>query len=70
MPNAMPMPKQTVRRERENVVVRILSLIGCFAVVGSIVSWFASVHWIGDMLAHLRVQYAILLLPALAIVAI
>jgi len=70
MPNAMPMPKQKIRRERVNVVVRILNLIGCFAVVGSIVSWFASVHWIGDMLAHLRVQYVILLLPALAIVVI
>lgn len=52
----------------KNRAERVLILIGCLAVAGTVLSWFASLHWIADMLSHLRVQYAILLLPLLVIV--
>ncbi len=63
----MQLSTQTTSAPLKNVVERIVVLIGCLAVAGTVLSWFASLHWIADILSQLRVQYAILLLPMVVI---
>jgi endonuclease/exonuclease/phosphatase (EEP) superfamily protein YafD len=58
---------KVAENNRSHLVEPIVVLIGRLAVAATALSWFASFHWIADMLSHLRVQYAILLLPMLGV---
>lgn len=67
MPREVSSTTQAPRSARQSIFLRLARLTRNIAIGGSIASWFASIHWIADFLAHLRVQYALVLLPCFAL---
>jgi endonuclease/exonuclease/phosphatase (EEP) superfamily protein YafD len=55
--------EQAPRSPNRNVLVRVGRSLRNMVIVGSVASCFANMHWIADFLSHLRIQYAIILLP-------
>lgn len=56
--------------KRTNLLVRLVVLARNIAILGISASWFAHQHWIADLVSHLRVQFAILLVPAITLAMI
>lgn len=55
------------RLPHNNVGVRLISLFGTIGLLATLLSFAASKHWVADVAAQLRVQYLLLLIPAVAV---
>lgn len=62
--------EQVPARKSASLFVRLVALARNIAVVGTIVSSFATIHWIADLVANLRVQFAILFFPSLVLASV
>lgn len=49
------------------VIERLVNLFGATAILGTLLGFGASHHWIADIAVQFRVQYLIMLLPAVAV---
>jgi endonuclease/exonuclease/phosphatase (EEP) superfamily protein YafD len=59
--------KRVGLEKARNVVSRLANLFGALAIAGTLLGFAARYSWVADFAVHMRVQYAILLLPTLAV---
>lgn len=65
--DAIADPATAVSSERPSRLLplwRMIRVLGFISAVASIISLFATYHWVADMLTHLTVQYLALMAPA------
>ncbi len=56
---------KSVPKSRPNHFVRLIKAAGLIAMAGTVLALLADFHWIADIFCHFKVQYVLLLIPAI-----